>query len=124
MTARLTLALCLLATASGCGSSDVDVVSDEGEEEVADRFVPLYARIGQMTIAQKIRIAMLGTAAERMLLLRDSNRLVATAQSIGSNAGAGLLQVGAAVQGGQLVGPCAESPPKIEFEAPAVSACV
>jgi hypothetical protein len=30
-----------------------------------------------MTIAQKIRLAMLGSAAERMLLLRDPNRLVA-----------------------------------------------
>jgi hypothetical protein len=60
-------------------SEDTHTVSDEGEEEVADKFVPLYARIGQMTIAQKIRVAMLGTAAERMLLLRDSNRLVAAA---------------------------------------------
>jgi hypothetical protein len=58
---------------------DTHVVSDEGEEQVAQRFVPLYARVGQMTIAQKIRLAMLGSAAERMLLLRDSNRLVASA---------------------------------------------
>jgi hypothetical protein len=58
---------------------DTHVVSDEGEEEVAPRFVPLYARVGQMTIAQKIRLAMLGSAAERMLLLRDNNRLVASA---------------------------------------------
>jgi hypothetical protein len=54
-------------------------MSDEGEEEVAQKFVPLYARIGTMTIAQKIRCAMLGNAAERMLLMRDSNRLVASA---------------------------------------------
>ncbi len=60
-------------------AEDTHVVSDEGEEEVAQKFVPLYARIGQMTIAQKIRIAMLGSSAERMLLLRDSNRLVASA---------------------------------------------
>jgi hypothetical protein len=60
-------------------AEDTHVVSDEGEEEVADKFVPLYARIGTMTIAQKIRVAMLGNAAERMLLLRDSNRLVAAA---------------------------------------------
>lgn len=39
------------------------------------------------------------------------NRLVATAQSIGSDAGAGLVQVGTAVQGGKLIGPCAPSPP-------------
>jgi hypothetical protein len=58
---------------------DTHVVSDEGEEEVAGKFVPLYARLGQMTIAQKIRVAMLGSAAERLLLMRDSNRLVASA---------------------------------------------
>jgi hypothetical protein len=55
---------------------DTHVIS-EGEEKVAAKFIPLYARVGQMTIAQKIRLAMLGSAAERMLLLRDSNRLVA-----------------------------------------------
>jgi hypothetical protein len=60
-------------------AEDTHVVSDEGDEEVAGKFVPLYARLGQMTIAQKIRVAMLGTAAERMLLMRDSNRLVASA---------------------------------------------
>jgi hypothetical protein len=60
-------------------AEDTHVISDEGEEQVADKLVPLYARIGQMTIAQKIRVAMLGTAAERLLLLRDSNRLVAAA---------------------------------------------
>jgi hypothetical protein len=60
-------------------AEDTHVVSDEGEEEVAGKFVPLYARLGQMTIAQKIRVAMLGSAAERMLLMRDSNRLVAVA---------------------------------------------
>ena len=58
-------------------AEDTHVVDDEGEEKVADKFVPLYARIAKMTIAQKIRAAMLGTAAERMLLMRDGNRLVA-----------------------------------------------
>ncbi|HKQ68942.1 MAG TPA: hypothetical protein VJT73_06375 [Polyangiaceae bacterium] len=60
-------------------AEDTHEVSDEGEEQVAKKFLPLYARIGTMTIAQKIRIAMLGSAAERMLLMRDSNRLVASA---------------------------------------------
>jgi hypothetical protein len=31
-----------------------------------------------MTTAQKIRAAMLGSAPERMLLMRDGNRLVAS----------------------------------------------
>lgn len=54
-------------------------VDDEGEEQLRDKFVPLYARIAQMTVTQKIRRAMLGSAAERLLLVRDSNRLVAVA---------------------------------------------
>jgi len=60
-------------------AEDTHVVSDEGEEKVAAKFVPLYARIGQMTTAQKIRVALVGDAAERLLLMRDSNRLVAGA---------------------------------------------
>ncbi|MFZ5891554.1 MAG: hypothetical protein ACOY0T_10925 [Myxococcota bacterium] len=52
---------------------------DEGEEHLRDKFVPLYAIIGQLTVTQKIRRATLGTAAERLLLVRDANRLVATA---------------------------------------------
>ncbi|MGC4088843.1 MAG: hypothetical protein QM756_13275 [Polyangiaceae bacterium] len=52
---------------------------EEGEEHLRDKFVPLYAIIGQLTVTQKIRRATLGTAAERLLLVRDSNRLVATA---------------------------------------------
>ena len=52
---------------------------ETGTEVVDDRFLPLHARLGLMTISQKIRRAMLGNAAERLLLVRDSNRLVAAA---------------------------------------------
>jgi hypothetical protein len=52
---------------------------ESGDEVVDDRFLPLHARLGMMTISQKIRRAMLGNAAERLLLVRDSNRLVAAA---------------------------------------------
>jgi hypothetical protein len=52
---------------------------ETGTEVVNDKFLPLHARIGMMTISQKIRTAMLGNAAERLLLVRDSNRLVAAA---------------------------------------------
>jgi hypothetical protein len=52
---------------------------ETGNEVVDDRFLPLHARLGMMTISQKIRRAMLGTAAERLLLVRDANRLVAAA---------------------------------------------
>lgn len=54
-------------------------IDPEGEEKVRDKFVPLYAIIGQLSVTQKIRRAMLGTSAERLLLVRDANRLVATA---------------------------------------------
>jgi hypothetical protein len=50
-----------------------------GDEIVEDKFLPLHARLGQMTVSQKIRRAMVGSAAERLLLVRDSNRLVAQA---------------------------------------------
>jgi hypothetical protein len=52
---------------------------ETGDEVVDTRFLPLYARLAQMTISQRIRRAMLGTAAERLLLIRDPNRLVAQA---------------------------------------------
>jgi hypothetical protein len=52
---------------------------ETGEEIVQDKFLPLHAQIAQMTISQKIRKAMLGNASERLLLVRDNNRLVAQA---------------------------------------------
>jgi hypothetical protein len=52
---------------------------ETGTEVVDDKFLPLHARLGAMTVSQKIRRAMLGTAAERLLLVRDTNRLVAAA---------------------------------------------
>jgi hypothetical protein len=58
---------------------DTHEVDDEGEEKLKGKYVPLYAQLGNMTISQKIRRATLGTGAERMLLVRDRNRLVATA---------------------------------------------
>jgi hypothetical protein len=58
---------------------DTHEVSEEGEEQVREKFVPLYAQIANMTPTQKIRRAQVGNAVERMLLVRDSNRLVAVA---------------------------------------------
>ena len=49
-----------------------------GDEVVDEKFLPLHARLAAMTVSQKIRRAMLGSAAERLLLVRDNNRLVAT----------------------------------------------
>ena len=50
-----------------------------GEEVVEEKFLPLHAQIGQMTISQKVRKAMLGNASERLILVRDNNRLVSQA---------------------------------------------
>lgn len=58
---------------------DTHESTDEGEELLRSEFKPLYAQIQQMTITQKIRRGILGTSAERMLLVRDTNKLVAAA---------------------------------------------
>jgi hypothetical protein len=60
-------------------NEDTHEVDDEGEEKVKEKVVPLYARMAEMTVSQKIRCATLGSAAERLLCVRDSNRLVAAA---------------------------------------------
>jgi hypothetical protein len=58
---------------------DTHVETPEGAEVVKDKFLSLYQRIANMTVSQKIRRAMLGSKEERMLLVRDTNRLVAAA---------------------------------------------
>lgn len=58
---------------------DTYVEDEEGQEMLKDKFIPLYKRLGDMTISQRIRRAQLGSREERMLLVRDSNRLVASA---------------------------------------------
>jgi len=55
------------------------VLDDEGNESVVEKVAPLFARIQNMSITEKIRTAMLGNATARLLLVRDSNRLVAEA---------------------------------------------
>ena len=57
----------------------VEIDEETGEEAVRDKFLPLHAQLGKMTVSQKIRRAMLGSATERSLLVRDRNRLVAQA---------------------------------------------
>jgi hypothetical protein len=52
---------------------------DEGNERVVDKVVPLFAWLQKATVTEKIRTAMLGNATARLLLVRDSNRLVAEA---------------------------------------------
>ncbi|MBK9263523.1 MAG: hypothetical protein IPM54_27415 [Polyangiaceae bacterium] len=52
---------------------------ESGEEVVKEKFVPLHKRIADMSISQKVRRATLGTKEERLLLVRERNRLVCTA---------------------------------------------
>ena len=58
---------------------DTHVRDEEGEEVVAAKVLPLHAMLANLPISGKIRRAMLGTSAERMLLVRDHNKLVAAA---------------------------------------------
>ncbi|HEY4105366.1 MAG TPA: hypothetical protein VGM44_15820, partial [Polyangiaceae bacterium] len=58
---------------------DTHEVDDEGEEKIKKEVLPLHAKIAQMTVSQKIRSATLGSAGERLILVRDPNRLVSTA---------------------------------------------
>ena len=68
-----------ISEAVGETDEDIHEVDEDGEELVRDKFVPLFAQISQMTITQQIRVAQLGNASERALLVRSTNRLVATA---------------------------------------------
>lgn len=58
---------------------DTHEVDDEGEEQVREVIKPLHAQLAELTVTQKIRRATLGTSAERLLLVRDPNRLVSCA---------------------------------------------
>jgi hypothetical protein len=62
--------------------ADTDAVERddvEGTEETKEEFVPLQAKIREMSIGEKIRLALLGNAAARSILVRDPNRIVAMA---------------------------------------------
>ena len=62
--------------------SDEDAVEQdkiEGTEETKEEFVPLQNQIRNMNTGEKIRMALLGNAAARSILVRDPNRVVAMA---------------------------------------------
>lgn len=58
---------------------DAVTEDEEGKEVVEEKAMSLEQRIREMTVSQKIRTAMLGTASSRAILVRDKNRLVAAA---------------------------------------------
>ncbi len=50
-----------------------------GEDKLKDKFLPVHARIADMSMSEKIRTAMIGSASERAILVRDANKIVARA---------------------------------------------
>jgi hypothetical protein len=63
----------------GAPDEDTHLEDEEGQEKLKDKYVPLYKRLGEMTMSQKVRRAILGSKEERMLLVRDQNKVVAGA---------------------------------------------
>lgn len=62
------------------GDTDaIDRDKVEGTEEVKDEYRPLSVRISSMTLQEKLRLTLVGNAAARALLVRDSNKLVSMA---------------------------------------------
>lgn len=51
----------------------------DGTEEIKESHANLAFRISEMKVPEKIRLALLGNAAARSILIRDSNKLVAMA---------------------------------------------
>ncbi|MEZ4312199.1 MAG: hypothetical protein R3F14_29575 [Polyangiaceae bacterium] len=59
-------------------AEDTHLENEEGTEDLNDKFMPLYQKLAAMSVGQRIRRAQMGTREERMLLVRDSNRIIAT----------------------------------------------
>lgn len=51
----------------------------DGTEETKEEFIPLQSKIRGMNVGEKIRLALLGNAAARSILVRDPNRVVSMA---------------------------------------------
>jgi len=51
----------------------------DGTEEMKEEFVPLQTKLRSMNVGEKIRMALLGNAAARSILVRDPNRVVSMA---------------------------------------------
>jgi len=59
---------------------DTYVIDEQtGEAELKKKFIPVHTRIADMSMSEKIRTAMVGSASERALLVRDPNKIVARA---------------------------------------------
>ena len=69
----------IVAKISADGEDTHETDDETGQDKLKDKFVPVHARISDMSMAEKIRTAMVGTASERAILVRDSNKTVARA---------------------------------------------
>lgn len=58
---------------------DAYVEQEDGTEVLEDKLKPLYMRLAEMTVSEKIRRAMLGTKEERLMLVRERNKIVSAA---------------------------------------------
>lgn len=61
------------------GLEDAYFEDEEGQEHLEDKFKPLYQKLADMTVAEKVRRAMLGTKEERMMLIREQNKVISSA---------------------------------------------
>jgi hypothetical protein len=70
-----------LAAGDEADAAEEDVVEtdDEGEEKLKDKFGKVEKTLGEMTVSEKIRAALLGSPSQRMILVRSPNRVVAMA---------------------------------------------
>ena len=67
-------------TIDGCDSDNVAFeIDDDGSETLMDEGKPLSMRIKNMTQAEKIRLAAIGSSGARALLVRDQDKAVAYA---------------------------------------------
>lgn len=57
----------------------IEVDAVDGSETVREKYKPLTHQIAEMNLAQKLRFCMIGPAAARSILVRDSNKQVAFA---------------------------------------------
>lgn len=57
----------------------IDVDRVDGSEALKDKFKPLSTQIAEMNLQEKLRLTLVGNAAARAILVRDSNKMVSQA---------------------------------------------
>jgi hypothetical protein len=72
-------ALAQEVAATSESEGEVFVEVEPGKEVVQEKFKSLAMRLADMSVSQRVRRAMLGTKEERMLLIREQNKVVSSA---------------------------------------------